>query len=275
MRLFLSILALSFAVGLLLILYHIGYLAPQQLAEALAMKGSPAQQQEAANQVVRQILIYVSIELVVALILVIALALYIRQTQNANVIYVASAEQNRPTDNNAAQLQASTDDYLLERLTQQIASLVQQAKQSAENNPTQLNQLLSAICHATNAVAGVCFKTNPYSQTIHAIAGFALMQPLPTEAFAYGEGFVGQAAQAGKPIYLHPVPQDYIPVQTGLGKAQPASLLFLPVVANNQTWGVIELAFFQQVSEKLLENLQKNIHLSSPLFANESAQPNA
>lgn len=278
MRLLLSVLVLTFAVGLLLTLYYIGYLAPQNLAEVFTMKGSVAQQQEAAEKVIRQIFIYVSLELATALLVVIILALYVNRSRNVNVVYMGQTEQAQRQNSAEESLQIDTDEYIVERLTQQIRRLTEEAEkfgQAGTEKKPLLEKLLSTVCHAVDAVTGVCFRVNPHEKTVHAVAGFALSEPLPEEPFAYGEGFAGQTAQSGKPMYVYPVPEDYMPVKTGLGSAQPASLLFLPVVKDNQTLGVIELGLFRQVSEKLLENLQKNIHLSSPLFSDYHLQPDA
>lgn len=272
-RMVLTILALTFAAGLLYTLYHIGYIAPQHLSDIFSEQGSPAQQQAEADKVIKQIFIYVSIEFVVALFLVIMLAVYVNNTNQANIVYVERSSNSQRNESNGVQ-QMSTDEYIAEQLARQINELLQQASPSHSPDKQLLEQLLTRICHATDAVAGACFVCNHSTQTAHGIASFALSQPLSSEPFAYGEGFVGQVAQSGKLLYLHPVPKNYLPVKTGLGSAQPLSLLYLPVVQGGNTVGVIELGMFKQLSENLLENLQKNIHLSSPLFGNAHMQAN-
>jgi hypothetical protein len=274
-RIILTILALTFAAGLLYTLYHIGYIAPQHLSDIFGTPSSPAQQQAEANKVIRQIFIYVSIEFVIALLLVITLAVYVNSSKQSNIVYVERNSEFQRNDNNSEQQQVSThDEHIAEQLLRQIKELLQQSNTTQSPDKQLLEQLLTRVCHATGAVAGACFICNNYTQTVQGIASFALNQPISSEPFAYGEGFVGQVAQSGKLLYLYPVPENYLPVKTGLGSAQPLSLLYLPIIREGNTVGVIELGMFKQLSENLLENLQKNIHLSSPLFGNANIRAN-
>lgn len=273
-RFILAILALTFAAGLLYTLYYIGYVAPQHLSEVFGVQGSPAQQQAEANNVIKQIFVYVSVEFVIALLLVITLAVYVNSSGKSNIVYIERSGDLQRNDNNGVQQQVSTDEHIAEQLLRQIKELLQQSDKMQSPDKQQLEQLLIRICHATGAVAGACFACDSYTQTVKAVASFALSQQAPSEPFAYGEGFVGQVAQSGKLLYLHPVPESYLPVKTGLGNAQPLSLLYLPIRQEENTVGVIELGMFKQLSENLLENLQKNIHLSSPLFGNADMQAN-
>ncbi|MFF4099081.1 HAMP domain-containing protein [Streptomyces sp. NPDC001903] len=62
-------------------------------------------------------------------------------------------------------------------------------------------------------------------------------------AFALGESLVGQAARSHRIITTDQVPGDYV-ISSGLGRATPGSLIILPIVADEQVLGVIELASF-------------------------------
>lgn len=273
MRILLTVLALTFAAGLLYTLYHIGYVVPQQLDSIFSVKGSPAQQLADANMVVRKIFAYVSIEFIIALLLVITLAFYVNTTQKANIVYVERTEEANKHDENQFNLQINTDEYIVARLTESIRQLVAEATEGSQ--PQMLDKLLQTVCRAIEAVAGACFVCDSTTQTVRGVAAYALSHPLPAEPFEWGEGFLGQVARSGKPMYIHPVPENYLPVKTGLGQSRPASLLYLPVKEGGQTVGILELGMFKQVSENFLENLQKNIHLSSPLFGSVRMQDNS
>ncbi|WP_448518196.1 GAF domain-containing protein [Rhodoflexus sp.] len=275
MRIILTILALAFAVGLLYTLYHIGYVVPQDLSDALSIKGSPAQRLEAANAVVKNVFVYVSLELITALLLVIMLSVYANKTNQSNVIYVErttdNGQQQRSTD--AAPTAEQAERLIAEQVRAQIEAILEQSDLQKDTTNERLHKLLTAVCRTTEAVAGACFICDSYSQTLCGVAGYALSQPLPAEPLAYGEGFTGQVARSGKLLYIHPVPENYLPVKTGLGASSPVSLLILPVSdKQGNVVGVIELGMFKQLSENFLETLQKNIHLSSPLFSNTHTQ---
>jgi PAS domain S-box-containing protein len=72
-----------------------------------------------------------------------------------------------------------------------------------------------------------------------------------------GEGLAGQAWQEGDIIYLTDVPQNYIRITSGLGDANPTSVLIVPLKVNDQIFGVIEIASFSQFRDFEMEFVQK------------------
>ncbi|KPI21827.1 GAF sensor hybrid histidine kinase [Actinobacteria bacterium OK006] len=80
--------------------------------------------------------------------------------------------------------------------------------------------------------------------------------------FRLGESLVGQAARSRRTIAVDNVPADYVTVSSGLGGAAPASLIVLPVMAEEQVLGVIELAStgrFTPVHRDFLDQLMETI----------------
>ncbi|MGW0765327.1 HAMP domain-containing protein [Streptomyces sp. NPDC002676] len=80
--------------------------------------------------------------------------------------------------------------------------------------------------------------------------------------FRLGESLVGQAARSRRTIAVDDVPADYVTVSCGLGAAAPASLVVLPVMAEEQVLGVIELAStgrFTPVHRDFLDQLMETI----------------
>lgn len=77
-------------------------------------------------------------------------------------------------------------------------------------------------------------------------------------SFAVGEGLVGQCAMERSPITLT-APKDYIRISSGLGEGEPACIVVLPIIRGERVLGVLEMASFQQFSEReraLLDALQ-------------------
>ena len=72
-----------------------------------------------------------------------------------------------------------------------------------------------------------------------------------------GEGLAGQAWQEGDLIYLTEVPQNYIRITSGLGDANPTSVLIVPLKLNEQIFGVVEIASFGQFQDFEMEFVQK------------------
>ncbi|HZB12138.1 MAG TPA: GAF domain-containing protein [Chryseolinea sp.] len=72
-----------------------------------------------------------------------------------------------------------------------------------------------------------------------------------------GEGLAGQAWQEGDMVYLTEVPQTYIKIASGLGDANPTSVLIVPLKVNDQIFGVVELASFSEFQDFEKEFVQK------------------
>jgi PAS domain S-box-containing protein len=72
-----------------------------------------------------------------------------------------------------------------------------------------------------------------------------------------GEGLSGQAWQEGDIVYLTEVPQSYIKITSGLGDANPTSVLIVPLKVNDQIFGVVEIASFTLFQDYEIEFVQK------------------
>ncbi|NBW36016.1 MAG: HAMP domain-containing protein [Cytophagia bacterium] len=72
-----------------------------------------------------------------------------------------------------------------------------------------------------------------------------------------GEGLAGQAWQEGDSIYLTDVPQNYIRITSGLGDANPSSVLITPLKLNDQVFGVVEVASFNVFQDFEIDFVKK------------------
>ncbi|MEV5240765.1 HAMP domain-containing protein [Streptomyces cinnamoneus] len=77
-----------------------------------------------------------------------------------------------------------------------------------------------------------------------------------------GRSLVGQAARSRRTIVVDGLPAGYVTIGSGLGRADPASLIVLPIVAEDQVLGVIELASvtaFTPVHRDFLDQLMETV----------------
>lgn len=80
--------------------------------------------------------------------------------------------------------------------------------------------------------------------------------------YEFGEGLAGQVAKEQKMINIDSVPQGYITILSGLGKASPSHLIILPVQHEDQLVGVVEIASFkpfEKHDEKALQYIFEKI----------------
>jgi CheY-like chemotaxis protein/methyl-accepting chemotaxis protein len=83
-----------------------------------------------------------------------------------------------------------------------------------------------------------------------------------SDRYKLREGLVGQCAYEKKQILLPQAPENYIQINSGLGKASPKYIIDQPIVFEDEILAVIEFASFEEFSQKhieLLEQVSKTI----------------
>jgi HAMP domain-containing protein/signal transduction histidine kinase/CheY-like chemotaxis protein len=142
-----------------------------------------------------------------------------------------------------------------------------QMLQGQKDLNTVTKRILSELAQVVNAHYGAFYILKQDEETsvtkLKLFSAYAYKEDknIPRE-FAIGEGLVGQCAFEKERILLTNVPNNYIKVSSGLGKAKPANLIILPVLFENDVKAVIELASldaFSDTHQDFLNQLTESI----------------
>jgi len=190
----------------------------------------------------------VGVELAIGLFVFILLSVQNRDT-NEHIIYVEKyvQKQENTTEVNIAEQNTYTEKAKL--LIQHIAQLNRPFKDK-------MKSLLEGLCKELEASVGAAFITVKIEDKryIEFVAGYAYHLPdSQLLRFEFGEGLSGQVAKSGKAICINDVPQGYITVTSGLGKASPRYMMVLPLISGESVLGVIEIASFTPLGNNELD----------------------
>lgn len=72
-----------------------------------------------------------------------------------------------------------------------------------------------------------------------------------------GVGLVGRCINEMETIYMTDFPDDYMNISSGLGQATPKCLLLVPIVFNQQVFGVIEMASFREMEQYQIDFVER------------------
>ena len=73
-----------------------------------------------------------------------------------------------------------------------------------------------------------------------------------------GESLVGRCFQEKEVIYMTDIPENYTFISSGLGEHAPKSLLLLPLIFENDVFGVIEIASFKKILDFEIDFLKSS-----------------
>ena len=137
-----------------------------------------------------------------------------------------------------------------------------QMLQGQKDLNTVTKRILSELAEVVSAHYGAFYilqQNDPEQEVmlkLYAAYAYKEEKSIPQE-FAIGEGLVGQCAFEKERILLTNVPQGYVKINSGLGKAKPANLVILPVLFENNVKAVIELASLDKFSATHLDFLDQ------------------
>ncbi|MGZ4088175.1 MAG: sensor histidine kinase, partial [Bacteroidia bacterium] len=135
-----------------------------------------------------------------------------------------------------------------------------QMLQGQKDLQTVAKRILSELAQVVTAHYGAFYilSTDEDTAKLKLFAAYAYKSDkhIPKE-FAIGEGLVGQCAFEKERIILSNIPNDYVKITSGLGRAKPSNLIVLPVLFENNVKAVIELGSLDTFSPTHLDFLNQ------------------
>jgi len=150
--------------------------------------------------------------------------------------------------------------------SQGIAKFSELLRENNDNLDELSYQIIQNLVKYTEANQGGLFLINDEDENnafIELKATYAYSRRKYLEKhIEMGEGLIGRAVQEGETIYMTEVPDNYINITSGLGDANPKSLLIVPLKSNEEIHGAIELASFKEFEQyqiDFVERIAENI----------------
>ncbi len=146
-------------------------------------------------------------------------------------------------------------------ISEGLAKFAELLRQNNDDLVKLADNIVFELVHYVGAEMGALYlykdddKENPVLELISAYAYDR--KKYINKTIILGEGLVGTCALEKEKIYLTDIPEDYVNIQSGLGEAKPRSVLLVPLKLNEEIYGVMELASFEELPWYKIEFIEK------------------
>lgn len=194
------------------------------------------------------------------------------RNQDTNVVYVEKSKETKIT---AKLDESDEEDHNISAMSEELLAAIRQAAAGNEHPDKKLEKALRVVCSQLQASQGAVYVTTkqPASSVLELRAGYALMKP-DSQVIRYelGEGLPGQVAKEAQTVNLNTVPDGYIKILSGLGSSSPKHLLLVPIMANNSTVGVVEIASFNPLHRQHEALVKQSFEIMAKIISESSQQ---
>jgi len=145
--------------------------------------------------------------------------------------------------------------------TEGLAQFGEILRRHTENINLLSKDIISSLIKYLNANQGGIFILNDTDEKdiyLELIASYAYTrEKFIDKRINLGEGLVGGVAVEKHTIHMTDLPDEYIEIESGLGDANPKSLLIVPLKLEDQVLGIIELASFNEFKSFEIELVER------------------
>ena len=116
-------------------------------------------------------------------------------------------------------------------------------------------KLLLNLSKELQASIGIYYHLYGKSKNYRFLTGFGLPADTSPPDIKNGENLNGQVAKSKQIMILENIPENYFTIESGLGNSKPKNIVIAPIVHNNKTIAIVEIATFIETDtqfEKIL-----------------------
>jgi two-component system sensor histidine kinase/response regulator len=149
-------------------------------------------------------------------------------------------------------------------------SAISERLQSAADFESFAGILLSRISESIGLLYAAFYLADQSRKRFTRAGGFAINTPGKPQAFALGEGLVGQAAIERRALKIEANAGNHVQISAGISSMIPEHLLFVPVLNQGEATAVIELAPSAPLGERqqaFLDALLPAVALNAEILA--------
>ena len=172
-----------------------------------------------------------------------------------------SKETEKELEKNLQDIKISQEKELRRTWASEGISKLSELIRKSQDNAHFYDDLISFMVKYLKASQGALYVAETNKEEvieINAKAAYAFKRKKRlNDSYEVGEGLIGQAYREKDIIYLTDVPENYIKITSGLGDANPKSIIIFPLIQNDQIEGVIEMASFNLMEAHEIEFLQE------------------
>jgi len=107
-------------------------------------------------------------------------------------------------------------------------------------------KILSNIAKDFDVVQGLFFVKEKKSDIFNVAGKYAYFGDEEPKSFSLGETLSGQVAKNKTALNLKEIPENYVTILSGLGSSSPNHLIIIPIILEDKTIAILELASFKE-----------------------------
>jgi putative methionine-R-sulfoxide reductase with GAF domain len=160
-----------------------------------------------------------------------------------------------------------------------LAKFVDIMRSSSDDIVTLGDKIIAALVQYTKSNQGALYILNDEDENnkhLELVSLFAFdIKKFETRRIKLGEGLLGQTYLEAETNYYTNFPDEYIRITSGLGDANPRSILIVPLKVDTQVYGIVELASFNEYAQHEITFVEKlGETIASSIASVRAAQKN-